>query len=350
MATRQQVQRPPAAAFGTGGWLGGLWFGPCCVMPAGFQEDFEIAKSPGLRSAEEAAEAIGQPRRAGRYRIDNSYLQIHGKTGIRYRYSKCMKDKVRSEEHARWGDIVYGVPTSDEWLRVHQYYLPMCYHGIQVITPIVEPPVHVGCGAPEPEEVSFETVFQESAVHCNEAMLAVAQQVAADDGYRAAGEWPYPCRSPMEADESSVLPRPAGQTPLMVEVQLRQPPRQPRAQEAEAKRPWCLKPSVGTWLRPLPRTASAAAVDAREQEAESNFAQWAFAPPILPVAAAKRKVLEEEDAPVTDDIVPEMVLFADIVGKPGKGDDISPSTCATDTPNASISPVSGWETPNSCVE
>merc|ERR1719296_14572 len=126
----------------------------------------------------------------------------------------------------------------------------------------------------------------------------------------------------------------------------------PRVQQPEAaqpcdtqgaspqQRPWCLKPSVGTWLRPLPRRPAVPA--AATTAPEADFARWSFAPPSLPLAAAEHKALEDEgeEAAVTDDIVPEMMLFADIVGKgkAGKGDDISPSTCATETPSGSSIP------------
>lgn len=69
--------------------------------------------------------------------IDNSILQIPNRPGVAYRYSKSETDKVKNEAGpAKWGDIVDGIDEGDGWLKVGQYYLPMTYHGIPVITAV----------------------------------------------------------------------------------------------------------------------------------------------------------------------------------------------------------------------
>merc|ERR1719330_944543 len=111
-----------------GGWLGAL-LGQCCTPADEHVEDLEF-RERHRRFGSGKSFRSRQAEAPGRYLIDNSILQIHGKTGIRYRHSKCMKDKVRAEDPARWGEVVRGVPDGDDWLHVGRYYLPMTYQGI----------------------------------------------------------------------------------------------------------------------------------------------------------------------------------------------------------------------------
>jgi len=145
------------------GWLGQL-FGQCCKGDAvepevrvGSPEDEQRARRETAASTVASSRGSAGPSRAGhseepvggklglqkptettgRYMIDNSILQIPNRPGVAYRYSKSETDKVKNEAGpAKWGDIVDGIDEGDGWLKVGQYYLPMTYRGIPVITAV----------------------------------------------------------------------------------------------------------------------------------------------------------------------------------------------------------------------
>lgn len=145
------------------GWLGQL-FGQCCKGDAvepevrvGTPEDEQRARRENAVTTVTASRGAAGPSRAahseepvagklglhkptettGRYMIDNSILQIPNRPGVAYRYTKSETDKVKNEAGpAKWGDIVDGIDEGDGWLKVGQYYLPMTYRGIPVITPV----------------------------------------------------------------------------------------------------------------------------------------------------------------------------------------------------------------------
>lgn len=158
----------PAASSSTApasqcGWLGNL-FGQCCKGDAvepevrvGTPEDDQRARRENAVSTVTASRGLAGPTRAahseepvagklglqkptettGRYMIDNSILQIPNRPGVAYRYSKSETNKVKNEAGpAKWGDIVDGTDEGDGWLKVGQYYLPMTYRGIPVITAV----------------------------------------------------------------------------------------------------------------------------------------------------------------------------------------------------------------------
>mmetsp|Transcript_66676 Transcript_66676/g.168130 ORF Transcript_66676/g.168130 Transcript_66676/m.168130 type:complete len:527 (-) Transcript_66676:78-1658(-) len=76
----------------------------------------------------EEAEITG---REGIYLIDNSILASKSR-GLRYRFSPNVKD-VDHGETARFGTLICGVRHGEDWLKVHDRYLPMRVQGVPVL-------------------------------------------------------------------------------------------------------------------------------------------------------------------------------------------------------------------------
>lgn len=66
--------------------------------------------------------------------VDNSELRA-GTSGLAYRKSKRVDDRVADAQGPMWGCTVEGVDQGDGWLRVGDQYLPMALEGMCVLTP-----------------------------------------------------------------------------------------------------------------------------------------------------------------------------------------------------------------------
>lgn len=285
--------------------------------PIPCQDHETIVASSGARLA-----LSGSP---GRFLVDNSVLQIHGRTGIRYRYSKCMKDKVRSENPAFWGEVVQGVDEGDDWLRVGRYYLPMRYQGIQVLTPVLASPLRLlGSRLSAPFGAAEKPAAPPQGAH--EAVPRHSPPLLPPG---AVPERQSQEQQPLASLGADIWPQKmevVRETPAALEVPLvtAAPP-----SVAALPSEWRVLPSVGTWLQMAPCKASAPAVAA---EPEKRVADED-----IPHLATKHSAVDGRGTP-------ELALFADIVksaklqedGTLGGADGVSPSTCAPESPNSEL--------------
>jgi hypothetical protein len=91
-------------------------------------------RAENLVKAEEWLKAQMPPSQAETFLVDNCNLQV-GTSGLAYRKSKCVEDRVLDVEGPSWGTEVEGVDEGDGWLKVGNSYLPMVLEGMCVLTP-----------------------------------------------------------------------------------------------------------------------------------------------------------------------------------------------------------------------
>lgn len=306
---------------------------------------------------------------AASYLVDNSLLQVQGRPGVGYRYSKFDADRAGQERPpALWGDVVQGTDEGDGWLKVGHYYLPMAYQGMPVLTQLADP-----------QEVP-PTASSSSSASCNKVGLA--------------------------AMACPVLPVEPGRTPLPtplpeVDCAATRSAMEASAQMAQAEKqqacPWSFKPSVGTWLQPMPSRLADSTRPAEDMLIPETPAPWRHLPSVgtwllcvhtavdLPTDAGtlspelEERLVEEvparsvnreglfvlpsgDDVSVDKDKVPELQLFADVIasrsayckksfeGAAGEDSELSPSTCAPDSPSYMPTPMSVLsEAPGLCL-
>lgn len=314
------------------------------------------------RVAKAAVQAVGptapstEPMPMRRYIIDNSILQVEGRPGVAFRYTKSLRDKVRKGGPARWGEVVLGSDEGDGWLKVGDHYLPFCIQGVQVVTPVRGSAE----GPKEPAAVPSRWATEEVAVAPSDSFmealmlnpLTVAGPVPPREGELArtitTGSSGDLARI---GDVSAVDGVPAAEVPAEVPMEAADL----SGSTGRQSQAWCLQPSVGTWLRAtplaLPRPKEAeegplsplSETQSRPEEVEEPplseaavAADWRF----LPSVGTWHHKIPYSVADVQDE-EPEIEMFADVVGKltgfEGFEDaynlsELSPSTCAPDSP------------------
>lgn len=68
------------------------------------------------------------------YLVDKTGLDV-STSGISYRSTKDMAQKIPDVPCARWGSVVQGIDQGDGWLQVGDNYLPMIVYGVPVLKP-----------------------------------------------------------------------------------------------------------------------------------------------------------------------------------------------------------------------
>lgn len=288
------------------------------------------------RAAEK--ESVG----ASRYMVDNSVLQIKSHPGVAFRYSKLETDKVKSGPGpAKWGEIVEGIDEGDGWLKVGNFYLPMVYQGVPIVTPVADSesksvegvaqapatpltkpvqnasPLHdsnaenTEVGAPQdhaesklPDAVSPEKVAQRSNDVENSKFVEEGAPTTAGDaplpdaavtctGTVVVDE---PAKECLASDEQEKVgagfdtPESIGTAVKMNadsselkcnDVNVTKDISKDCCEVASARRPWFVQPSVGTWLRILPETEdSSNCLCVAEPEIKPCHVEWHHLPSV----------------------------------------------------------------------
>lgn len=218
---------------------------------------------------------------AGTYLVDNSILQIQGRPGVGFRYSKHDVDRVGDERSpAMWGDIVHGMDEGDGWLKVGDHFLPMSYQGMPVLKRLPEL---------DAEETPLCAGWMSSSSSSSSSLCREA-------GLKAMG-LPTLARMPLpEADQALMRSVRSGrrskEAPLSPLLEQRSREEvdevdEEREEEAAAKRSeaepraWFLQPSVGTWLRQTPAAPVEVTRLAEDiEEKEDTEVKWWNAPSV----------------------------------------------------------------------
>lgn len=156
-----------------------------------------------------------------KYKVDPTNLghMAQKTSGVSYRLSKCLSDKVKGEKGvAKFGDVIEGIDEYDGWLKVGRYYLPILHRGVPVVIPFVD----------EEEE---EEVIEKSPTLPQRKPWNMRPSV---------GTW------------HAVQFRPVVTTPVDGSATATASSTEEEEQEVAAPReaqPWSRRPSVGTWLR-----------------------------------------------------------------------------------------------------
>jgi len=235
-----------------------------------------------------------------KFLIDNSVLQVKSSPGIAFRNSKCDSDKVKTGEPgpAKWGDILEGIDEGDGWLKVGEVYLPMEYKGVPIVTPYAGDgkPIDSGRSPASPLRNTPSSPRTSSKVGAGTpaakptpepAEQAEATTLAAkgllEPSDAAALEEEMVVKSVqidfVEGEGAKVAEKVAEEEAKVVDMPT------PAASEA-----WFLKPSVGTWLQPLPKFRAEEALVIPEAKEKCAFA-LEFEPEVQACQAAQ--VLEE---------------------------------------------------------
>jgi len=434
----------PAASSSTApasqcGWLGQL-FGQCCKGDAvepevrvGTPEDDQRARRDNAVTTVTASRGAAGPSRAahseepvagklglhkptettGRYMIDNSILQIPSRPGVAYRYTKSETDKVKNEAGpAKWGDIVDGIDEGDGWLKVGQYYLPMTYRGIPVITAVQDsgagqtkqpkrraegalssavstptpalvpaparaattPPSSLAAptpasapGGPEQGHKS-KALVANSAKECEDKAatggapqnLGRGVQHSAKDTtpqfLSPSGTSPDVCSQPSPSQpppqkEQKLSQQEADEKQLKLDAQRQQRELESREAAQPAKSvPWCLRPSVGTWLHRTPPKVHLVLENVPPREESSSAELWCHKPSVgtwlqrLPnhrrdkPEKDPRSEEEEEEQRSAKQGTPKAEKLASVSVDV---DPFSPSTCAPESATCTPTAITG---------
>lgn len=372
--------------------------GPAVVQAAAAKLEAHSALLPAAAAAAAAASSPPRspPRRTpmpGQYLIDNSMLQAEGHSGVQYRLSKNMQDKIQGAKPALWGEVVLGLDEGDGWLKVGQHYLPMAVKGVPVLTPLNWPALWTAMGV---SPCDREIRQMAAPVYPNEAHAAAVDdalfrfpEYEQEEEELEIGQREEHWHQLLEHELAPIRglpPRPllpeeqAAQQPLQhlateeEEAQEQSDQPQPQQQQQPKQDEWFMRPSVGTWHQAAPRrgplgasgaellaassakeivhpSASASPLPRLPWQHRPSVGSW-MQPPRLafpgPVATCEEKAAEEETvcvAPTSEptfqtslddgDCKKHIQLLPPLKGKPSaldEDDGLSPSTMAPDSP------------------